>query len=60
MDDATLKAGDHVKHNEIGTKMVVIGLGDINGRDLAWCKWTDRNGDTQQTTFPTTELSIVS
>jgi len=34
----------------------VIGLGDVNGKPLAWCQWIDANEDTRRTTFPEGEL----
>ena len=60
MSNATLKARDRVKHNETGMEMVIVGLGDIDGRELAWCQWRNGEGYIQQTTFPVTELNLVN
>jgi uncharacterized protein YodC (DUF2158 family) len=50
------QAGDHMTHETIGQNMVVLGIGDINGRQLVWCEWTDVSGETKRNTFPEREL----
>jgi hypothetical protein len=58
MGKIMMKAGDRVRHSETGIGGDIIGIGDINGRELAWIKWIDINGVEQQTVFPTGELII--
>jgi hypothetical protein len=52
----TLQAGDRVMHEAIGQDMIVLGISDINGKPLAWCEWSDTNGETRRSTFPENEL----
>jgi hypothetical protein len=36
--------------------MVVLGIGDINGKQLVGCEWIDIGGETKRNTFPEREL----
>jgi hypothetical protein len=52
-----LNVGTEVKR---GTKrMKIVGLGDIDGREHAWCEWIDADGLRHSQQYPIGDLELA-
>jgi hypothetical protein len=51
--------GIEVKHGRGTQRMKITGLGDIEGREHAWCEWIDKEGAKHSQQYPIEELALA-
>jgi hypothetical protein len=54
-----IEVGTAVVHNRGTQRMTVKGLGEIEGREHAWCEWRDKDGTPKSQQFPVEELALA-
>jgi hypothetical protein len=53
-----IEVGSEVVRNHNTQRMRVLGFGEIDGRQHAWCEWRDEKGVARSQQFPVDELPL--
>jgi uncharacterized protein YodC (DUF2158 family) len=53
-----IEVGSEVVWNRGTHRMRVLGYGEIDGRQHAWCEWQDEKGVKRSQQFPVDELAL--
>jgi hypothetical protein len=53
-----IEVGSEVVRNHDTQRMRVLGFGEIDGRQHAWCEWRDEKGVARSQQFPVDELAL--
>jgi uncharacterized protein YodC (DUF2158 family) len=54
-----IEVGSEVVWNRGTQRMRVLGYGEIDGRQHAWCEWPDEKGVKRSQQFPVDELAMA-
>jgi hypothetical protein len=54
-----IEVGSKVVQNRGTQTMRVLGFGEIDGRQYAWCEWCDEKNVARSQQFPADELALA-
>jgi hypothetical protein len=54
-----IEVGSDVVRNRGTQRMRVVGFGEMDGRQHAWCEWQDGKGVTRSQQFPVDDLALA-